>query len=230
MDQPQANPDKIAVVKRSQARDAALQVLYQDDLNPRVSPSVGEALLEERLPIGGAASSSPGNWWPACGAIARRWTGGSRSRRPTGPWTGWRSTDRCVLRLGAYEILFGDTPNTVAIDEAIELAKRFGTAQSAQFRQRRARSIDAPDDGAVDGYGRSWMVTKTACCVKPSASTSTLEPSIPQLNLDNHGPSRQIPPGSEEDHEPAQDGHPRPFQGRGAVGRRGRFSTSCSAG
>ena len=42
-------------------------------------------------------------------------------------------TDRCVLRLGAYEIFYGDTPNTVAIDEAIELARRFGTAQSAQF-------------------------------------------------------------------------------------------------
>ena len=43
------------------------------------------------------------------------------------------ATDRNVLRLGAYEIFHGDTPPRVAIDEAVELAKRFGSAQSAQF-------------------------------------------------------------------------------------------------
>ena len=34
---------------------------------------------------------------------------------------------------GAYEILHCETPPRVAIDEAVELAKRFGSAQSAQF-------------------------------------------------------------------------------------------------
>ena len=43
------------------------------------------------------------------------------------------ATDRNLLRLGAYEIYFTDTPVKVVIDEAVELAKRFGGAQSAQF-------------------------------------------------------------------------------------------------
>ena len=43
------------------------------------------------------------------------------------------ATDRNVLRLGAYELLHSDTPGRVAIDEAVELAKRFGSAQSSQF-------------------------------------------------------------------------------------------------
>ena len=43
------------------------------------------------------------------------------------------ATDRNVLRLGAYELLHCDTPGRVAIDEAVELAKRFGSAQSAPF-------------------------------------------------------------------------------------------------
>ena len=43
------------------------------------------------------------------------------------------ATDRNILRLGAFEILHTDTPDRVAIDEAVELAKRFGSAQSAQF-------------------------------------------------------------------------------------------------
>lgn len=43
------------------------------------------------------------------------------------------ATDRNLLRLGCYEIHYTDTPVKVVIDEAIELAKRFGGAQSAQF-------------------------------------------------------------------------------------------------
>ena len=43
------------------------------------------------------------------------------------------ATDRNVLRLGAYEILYTDVPGRVAINEAVELAKRFGTSHSAQF-------------------------------------------------------------------------------------------------
>jgi N utilization substance protein B len=44
-------------------------------------------------------------------------------------------TDRNVLRLGIYEMLFHNdpTPAPVAIDEAIELARRFGSADSAAF-------------------------------------------------------------------------------------------------
>ena len=42
-------------------------------------------------------------------------------------------TDRNVLRLAAYEMLFTDAPGAVAIDEAVELAKRFGAKQSPQF-------------------------------------------------------------------------------------------------
>ncbi len=43
------------------------------------------------------------------------------------------ATDRNLLRLGAYEIHYTDTPAKVVVDEAVELAKRFGGAQSAQF-------------------------------------------------------------------------------------------------
>jgi transcription antitermination protein NusB len=43
------------------------------------------------------------------------------------------TADRNLLRLAAYELLFTDTPPKVAIDEAVELAKRFGGAQSASF-------------------------------------------------------------------------------------------------
>lgn len=41
--------------------------------------------------------------------------------------------DRAILRMGTYEILHTDTPPKVAINEAIELAKRFGTTDSKRF-------------------------------------------------------------------------------------------------
>jgi transcription antitermination protein NusB len=42
--------------------------------------------------------------------------------------------DRCILRVAAYEILFvQDTPASVAINEAIEIAKRFGSEDSPSF-------------------------------------------------------------------------------------------------
>ena len=44
------------------------------------------------------------------------------------------TVDRNVLRLGAYELLFApETPASVALDEAIELARRYGSADSPAF-------------------------------------------------------------------------------------------------
>jgi len=41
--------------------------------------------------------------------------------------------DRAILRLGTYELMHASTPPKVAINEAIELAKRFGTTDSRRF-------------------------------------------------------------------------------------------------
>jgi N utilization substance protein B len=42
--------------------------------------------------------------------------------------------DRNLLRMSIYELShFPDTPSSVVIDEAIELAKQFGTAESPSF-------------------------------------------------------------------------------------------------
>ena len=43
--------------------------------------------------------------------------------------------DRNILRMGAFELLHraGEVPRTVAINEALEVAKTFGTAESSAF-------------------------------------------------------------------------------------------------
>lgn len=52
--------------------------------------------------------------------------------------TNWRlerlgAIERSVLRLGAAELSQGTTPPRVIIQEAVRLAERFGSAQSARF-------------------------------------------------------------------------------------------------
>ena len=52
--------------------------------------------------------------------------------------TNWRLErvgviERCVLRLATAELRQGETPPRVVIQEAVRLAERFGTAESARF-------------------------------------------------------------------------------------------------
>jgi len=51
---------------------------------------------------------------------------------------GWRVermpvVDRNVLRIGAYELLYSETPVPIVIDQAVELAKTYSTAKSGAF-------------------------------------------------------------------------------------------------
>jgi len=41
--------------------------------------------------------------------------------------------DRNILRLAVYEFLYEPTPRTVAINEALEIARRFSTYEATQF-------------------------------------------------------------------------------------------------
>lgn len=56
-----------------------------------------------------------------------------------GSSTNWKlsrmaSVDRNLLRLAAYELLFlQDIPHSVTINEAVEIAKKFGTEDSPGF-------------------------------------------------------------------------------------------------
>jgi len=118
--------------RRSRARQVAFQVLYQDDLNPRGNPADGDRLIDDRLRAEDLRE------------LARSLVSGVRRNRPAldeaieraaANWSLSRmaATDRNILRLGAYELLHTEMPGRAAIDEAVELAKRFGAAQSSQF-------------------------------------------------------------------------------------------------
>jgi len=119
--------------RRSRAREIVLQVLYQDDLNPDQPEDIRQRFINARL-----------NNDVALVEFAEKLLAGVRlhmeqvDRQLEEIAKNWKlsrmaATDRNVLRLGAYEILFSETPDRVAINEAIELAKRYGTNNSSQF-------------------------------------------------------------------------------------------------
>lgn len=119
--------------RRSRARAIVLQALFRSDfdsdadgtlddefLNRRLLKNVElvefavqllHGVLEKRDELDAILSEKAANW--SLGRMA--------------------ATDRNVLRLGAYELLFTDTPRPVVINECIDLARRFGSAQSAPF-------------------------------------------------------------------------------------------------
>jgi N utilization substance protein B len=131
---------------RSRAREVVLQILYQDDLNPDADPAAIEDFLRKRLknnePLVNFARSL------LSGVRRNRQELDTMLARCAANWSLERMavTDRNVIRLGAYEILYTDTPGPVVIDEAVELAKRFGARQSAQFV-----------NGVLDRFLHDWL-------------------------------------------------------------------------
>jgi transcription antitermination protein NusB len=118
---------------RRRAREIVLQLLYQDDLNPTRNTATDQPFLQQRL-----LSNKP------LVAFARQLLDGIRSNRDridkqlgefAVNWSVKRMStiDRNILRLAAYEFMTGDAPQRVVINEAIELAKRYGQQNSSSF-------------------------------------------------------------------------------------------------
>ncbi|MDR1964853.1 MAG: transcription antitermination factor NusB [Planctomycetaceae bacterium] len=129
---PEDNP-KGTYANRSLARTVAFQLLYQDDLNPGSREQFTESFLRQELP----------DYEPLL-RFARTLVNGTAEKKEqidtiltqtAQHWSLSRMnvTDRSILRMAVYEILFMDTPKPVVINEAVELAKKFGTDQSAAF-------------------------------------------------------------------------------------------------
>jgi len=149
-----AEPKTRAASKRRAGREMALQMLYQREMGGATTPQVLhhynpvdllEALRED--PTGEslvAISAQPEQMREAL-AYAHRLVEGASShleevdeliREQAEHWRLERMSvvDRNVLRLAVYELLYEpDVPKLVVLDEAIELAKRFGSEQSGRF-------------------------------------------------------------------------------------------------
>lgn len=122
-------------MSRRLARETALQVLYQRDLTsePLDIPATVERWAGEF-----AVPEASINFAQELvdGTITHQAEIDQKISSFAQDWTISRMAhvDRNLIRLAAYEILFRpDIPGRVSLNEAIELAKRFGGEESAKF-------------------------------------------------------------------------------------------------
>ena len=123
---------------RHRSREVALQVLYAIDIAERgsgASPTPEETLegvaAHFELPEGARAFAKE----LVAGVGAHREALDARIAEHARHWRLSRmaAVDRNVLRLAVYELEHGDTPASVILDEAVELARRFGDDPSPAF-------------------------------------------------------------------------------------------------
>jgi len=120
------------MARRSKAREVAVQMLYQVDLNPEIDPRSVRAMVDEALEDPDLREFA---WRLFVGVREARPMLDSKIQAVAENWSLKRMapTDRNVMRLGLFELLSTETPHRVVLDEAIELARVFGSSQSAQF-------------------------------------------------------------------------------------------------
>ena len=118
---------------RRRARELALQLLYQFELTD-ASPEEMQAGFEEWR----NASESVRDFADSLlrGTLRRIEELDEELGQQTTHWRLERlaAVDRNILRLAMFELIYEtDTPHAVVIDEAIEIAKKFGSKDSGRF-------------------------------------------------------------------------------------------------
>ncbi len=118
-------------MSRRQAREQAFALLFEKAFNDRPIEELAQAATEARdLELEPFALSL------ALGAEAKLADIDSRIGAHSHKWSRERISRvaLAVLRLAVYEMLYEDaTPVSVAINEAVELAKRYGGEEDASF-------------------------------------------------------------------------------------------------
>jgi N utilization substance protein B len=165
------------MTRRTRGREIALQVLYLQEQNPSVDPAVVQRFIDRRLRE------------PRLRQFAQELVEGVHKHQPeidaliSNVAENWRldrmaAIDRNILRLGAFEMLYcPEVPTKVAINEALELAKRYSTAQSSRF---------------VNGILDRLQITDRAATSEPTATLE--EPEQPISLAEPVPPSEEPPP------------------------------------
>ena len=118
------------------AREVALQSLFQIDFNSCEAEVAVEAAITEH-DEGNAPKSYDYALHLVQGVLANKEAIDARLSEYAIDWTVERmpATDRNILRVAVYEMLFAEQPLAfgVAINEAVEVAKAYGTEESPRF-------------------------------------------------------------------------------------------------
>ncbi|MEO6260035.1 MAG: transcription antitermination factor NusB [Thermoanaerobaculia bacterium] len=118
---------------RRKARELALQMLYQHDMSGNAPQTIVETFEELQKANPNTREFASKIFQGTVIHLAEI------DEMITAQADNWRlsrmaAVDRNIIRMSIYEFLHeNDTPKLVIIDEAIEIAKKFGTVKSPQF-------------------------------------------------------------------------------------------------
>ena len=117
---------------RTKARSIALQVLYECDLTKHPpAPAIEERLEDENLDSGLVDFIQQIVYGIL--PITDRLDDFISQHAPEWPLDQVAIIDRNLLRMALYEFTLGEVPVKVAINEAVELAKRYGSDSAPRF-------------------------------------------------------------------------------------------------
>lgn len=128
---------------RRRARELALQLLYQFELTDASPEEMQEGFEEWKNAGDGVRQFADALLRGTLGKLGEI---DAELGRQTTHWRLERlaAVDRNIIRLAMYELIYDtDTPHAVVIDEAIEIAKKFGAKDSGRFV-----------NGVLDGFVR----------------------------------------------------------------------------
>jgi N utilization substance protein B len=120
--------------KRRKAREIALQFLYQLDQTGAGDPTPFETDFWKRHPVDEEARAFAASLVRGTKAQQAKIDGMIIESVEHWDLDRMAVVDRNILRMAVYELLCEPAvPAKVAINEAIEIAKKFGTAESSRF-------------------------------------------------------------------------------------------------
>ena len=151
---------------RRKARECALQMLFAADVSEANADDVVRSYWAE---LGEPELDDTAREFAtrlASGTLANLELLDERIRSRAEHWRISRMAvvDRNILRLAVYEFLYEPTPRTVAINEALEIARRFSTYEATQFI-----------NGILDAIKRDLDDEQPQQNVQPELDESTTE-------------------------------------------------------
>lgn len=136
---------------RVKARQAVMQALYQWQLNPTDPRAIETQFLEDEY----AQEADPQYFQQILRGVFENLEGideAIQAQIRDRKWSDLSEVERAILRMAAYELMARpDVPYRVVINEALELAKGFGSDQGHRFV-----------NGVLDKLAQQWRSVETS--------------------------------------------------------------------
>ncbi len=118
--------------RRHLSRIAVMQVLFEREKHEGIDPA--SALLRDSGELGEVDGGFAEILLKGVLSKEEEVMAAVQEHAPQWPLDRMDPISRCILLIGAYELLFAhDAPAAVVMNEAIEIAKEFGTEESGKF-------------------------------------------------------------------------------------------------